>query len=64
MEISDSDWEQRKLEEFKLGLKPLSASEENVQIFSQSDLKSFSPMPENAILLLPTHESKPNHSKP
>lgn len=47
MEIWIATGNKGKLEEFKLGLKPLSASEENVQIFSQSDLKSFTPMPEN-----------------
>jgi len=43
MEIWIATGNKGKLDEFRLGLKPLS----DVQIFSQSDLKSFSPMPEN-----------------
>lgn len=43
MEIWIATGNKGKLDEFKLGLKALP----DVQIFSQSDLKSFSPMPEN-----------------
>jgi XTP/dITP diphosphohydrolase len=47
MEIWIATGNKGKLEEFKLGLKPLFASQQDVQIFSQSDLKTFTPMPEN-----------------
>jgi XTP/dITP diphosphohydrolase len=43
MEIWIATGNKGKLEEFKLGLKSI----QNAQIFSQSDLKNFSPMPEN-----------------
>ncbi len=36
-----------KLEEFRLGLKSILATHPDSQIFSQADLKNFSPMPEN-----------------
>ena len=47
MEIWIATGNKGKLEEFKLGLKPLLATQQDIQIFSQSDLKTFTPMPEN-----------------
>lgn len=47
MEIWIATGNKGKLEEFKLGLKPALSAAPHLQIFSQSDLKSFSPMPEN-----------------
>ena len=47
MEIWIATGNKGKLEEFKLGLKSVLANHPDSQIFSQSDLKNFSPMPEN-----------------
>jgi XTP/dITP diphosphohydrolase len=47
MEIWIATGNKGKLEEFKLGLKPLLSSFSDLKISSQSDLKNFSPMPEN-----------------
>ncbi len=47
MEIWIATGNKGKLDEFKLGLKPVIASIPDSKIFSQSDLKNFSPMPEN-----------------
>jgi XTP/dITP diphosphohydrolase len=47
MEIWIATGNKGKLEEFKLGLKSIIASYPDSQIFSQADLKNFSPMPEN-----------------
>ena len=47
MEIWIATGNKGKLTEFKLGLKSVIASNPDSQIFSQADLKNFSPMPEN-----------------